>query len=89
MHLYAKVYKYSGDPHYLDVARILLHNTKAKLAMPGRTFGFLGPGWEQEGWAGQPGKWLPWLNANHLNGIYATEEFDPVLFKQLCVKPDK
>jgi hypothetical protein len=87
--LYAKAYKYSNDPHYLDVARILLHNTKAKLATPGRTLGFLGPGWEQEGWAGQPGKWLPWLNANHLNGIYATEAFDPALFKQLCTKPDK
>ena len=87
VHLYAKVYKYLDDPHYLDVARILLHNTKAKLAIPGRTFGYPGPGWEQEGWAGQPGKWLPWLNANHLNGIYATEEFDPVLFKQLCAKP--
>jgi hypothetical protein len=87
--LYAKAYKYSNDPHYLDVARILLHNTKAKLAMPSRTFGFLGPGWEQEGWAGQPGKWLTWMGANHLNGIYATEEFDPALFKQLCTKPGR
>ncbi len=87
VHLYAKLHKYTGDQHYFDVAQILLHNAKAKLALPGKTFGFLGPGWEQEGWAGQPGKWLPWLNANHLNGIYATEEFDLELFKKLCTKP--
>ena len=87
VHLYAKAYKYSGDPHYLDVARILLHNTKIKVATPGRTYGFLGPGWEQEGWGGQAGKWLPWLAANHLNGIYATEAFDVQLFRQLSAKP--
>ena len=55
--------------------------------MPGRTWGFLGPGWEQEGWTGQPGKWLPWLVTNHLNGIYGLEEFDPALFRQLCARP--
>ena len=94
--LYAKVHKYSGDPHYLDVAKILLHNTKAMTAMPGRTYGMLGPGWQQEHWSmsqnrgyGQKGKWLPWLVTNHLNGIYATEEFDPVLFKQMCAEPGK
>jgi hypothetical protein len=104
VHLYAKLYKYSNDRHYFDVARILLHNTKAKLATPANTFGFLGPGWEQEGWGndvrpeavGVPdqvglisgkGKWIPWTEANHLNGIIATEAFDPVLFKQLCTKP--
>ena len=47
---YAKLYKYTNDPHYLDVARVLLHDTKAMLALPGRTYDLLGPGWQQEHW---------------------------------------
>ncbi len=85
--LYAKAYKYSGDAHYLDVARILLHNTKAKMATSRDTFDFVGPGWEQEGWSGDPGKWLPWMAANHLNGIYTLQEFDPSLYRKLAEKP--
>ncbi|HEX4027026.1 MAG TPA: hypothetical protein VHX18_05355 [Rhizomicrobium sp.] len=85
--LYAKAYKYSGDAHYLDVARILLHNTKAKMATSRDRFDFVGPGWEQESWSGDPGKWLPWLAANHLNGIYTLEEFDPALYRKLAKKP--
>ena len=92
--LFAKLYAYTKDTHYLDIARILLHNTKAMLAMPGRTYGMLGPGWQQEHWAmahnrgfGQPGKWLPWLDVNHLNSILGIEAFDAGLFKQLCARP--
>ena len=43
--------------------------------------------WEQESWSGDPGKWLPWLAANHLNGILALEEFDPALYRQLAARP--
>lgn len=85
--LYAKAYKYSGDAHYREVAQILLHNTKAKVATPKDTFDFVGPGWEQESWSNDPGKWLPWLAANHLNGIMTLEEFDPALYRQLAAKP--
>jgi len=31
---YANLYKLTGDKHYLDVARVLLHGTKAMLARP-------------------------------------------------------
>ena len=82
--LYAKAYKYTGDEHYLEVARILLHNTKAKMATSRDTFDFVGPGWEQEGWTGDPGKWLPWMAANHLNGIDSLQEFDPNLYRELA-----
>jgi hypothetical protein len=82
--LYARAYKYSGDAHYLGVTRILLYNTKAKMATPRDTFDFVGPGWEQEGWNSDPGKWLPWLGANHVNGIMTLEEFDPDLFKKIA-----
>jgi hypothetical protein len=92
---YAKLYKYTGDEHYLDVARILLHNTKAMLALPGRLYGMYGPGWQQEHWSlsgnrrgyGQPEKWMPWVTTNHLYGIYGMEDLDPVLFRELCTKP--
>lgn len=87
---YAKMYKYTNDEHYLDVARILLLNTKAMLAIPGRTYDLLGPGWQQENWSmgrnrgnGSHRSWLPWVSVNHLHGITGLEEFDRQLFQQL------
>lgn len=87
---YARLYKYTNDEHYLDVARILLHGTKAMLALPGRTFDLKGPGWQQEHWRMGPIRgigahrtWLPWVSINHLHGITGLEEFDPELFQQL------
>jgi uncharacterized protein YyaL (SSP411 family) len=89
---YAKLYKYTKDEHYLDVARILLHNTKAMLALPGRTYDLLSPGWQQEHWNMGPGRkgmgahrnWLPWVSINHLHSITGLEELDPILYKQLA-----
>ena len=88
---YAKLYKYTNDPHYLDVARVLLHGTKAMLALPGRTYDLLGPGWQQEHWRMGPGArgigahrtWLPWVSINHLHGITGLEEFDKALYERL------
>jgi hypothetical protein len=90
---FAKLYKYTGDDHYLEVARILLHNTKSMLALPGRQYDMKGIGWQQEGWGLGPSRngrgvgghrfWLPWISSNHLYGINGLEEFDPVLYQQL------
>ena len=89
---YAKLYKYTNDKHYLDVARILLHGTKAMLALPGRTYDLNGPGWQQEHWRmggrgtrsiGAHRTWLPWISVNHLHGITGLEDFDNDLYKQL------
>ncbi len=87
---YAKLYKYTNDEHYFDVARILLLNTKAMLAIPGRTYDLAGPGWQQENWSmgrnrgnGSHRSWLPWVSVNHLHGITGLEEFDPELFQKL------
>jgi len=88
---YAKLYKLTKDEHYLDVARILLHNTKAMLALPGRTYDLLGPGWHQEHFRMGPGirgmgahrNWLVWVSVNHLHGITGLEEFDQTLYQQL------
>jgi hypothetical protein len=90
---YAKLYSYTKDQHYLDVARVLLHDTKSMVALPGRQYDMRGIGWQQEGWRMGPGGsgrgvgghrfWLPWISANHLYGITGLEEFDPVLYQQL------
>jgi hypothetical protein len=94
---YAKLYNYTKDSHYLDVARVLLHDTKSMVALPGRQYDLKGIGWQQEGWRlgpGGPGRglgghrfWLPWISANHLYGIMGLEEYDPALFKELSSKP--
>jgi len=88
---YAKLYKYTGDEHYLDVARVLLFGTKAMLALPGREYDLKGPGWQQEHWRMGPTRgigahrtWLPWISVNHLHGITGLEEFDPALYQQLA-----
>jgi hypothetical protein len=91
--LYARVYNYTGDPHYLEVTRILLHDTKSMVALPGRQYDMKGPGWQQENFGLGPGPrgrgvgshrlWLPWISANHLHGINSLEEYDPALYKKL------
>lgn len=61
--MYAKLYEYTKDSHYLDVARILLHNTKGMISLPGRPHSMplngksvqLGPAWVQEHWNMGPG----------------------------------
>ena len=94
---YAKLYNLTKDQHYLDVARVLLHDTKSMVALPGRQYDMKGIGWQQEGWRMGPGGggrgtsghrfWLPWVSANHLYGITGLEEYDPALFKTVCEKP--
>jgi len=90
---YAKLYSYTKDQHYLDVARLLLHDTKSMVAIPGRLYDLKGIGWQQEHWGLGPGRmgrgvgghrfWLPWVSANHLYGITGLEEFDRELYQQL------
>jgi hypothetical protein len=94
---YAKLYNLTKDRHYLDVARVLLHDTKSMVALPGRQYDMKGIGWQQEGWRMGPGGsgrgvgghrfWLPWVSANHLYGITGLEECDPALFKELSARP--
>lgn len=87
---YAKLYRYTGKRHYFDVAKILLHNTKNMLALPGRHYHYRGPGWIQEHWSLAPprGKslhamWLPWVTTSNLHGIFETEIFDKKIFDEL------
>jgi len=97
--LYARLYNYAHDPHYLQVTRLLLHDTKSMVALPGRLYDMRGPGWQQENFGLGPGPrgrgvgshrlWLPWVSANHLHGINALEEYDPALFQQLTAAADE
>ena len=87
---YARLYRYTNDRHYLDVAKILLHNTLAMTALPGRTYDLLGPGWQQEHWSLAPWRghgfhrgWLPWVTTSHLNGMIELDEFDRTLYEEL------
>jgi hypothetical protein len=92
---YARLYQLTKDPHYLDVARILLLDTKAMLALPGRTFDTMGPGWQQEnfdlstrrGFGGHRG-WLPWVSVHHLWSMIGIEMIDPALLKQVVASGD-
>jgi hypothetical protein len=94
---YAKLYKYTGDRHYFEVARLLLHDTKNMLALPGKTFDLPGPGWQTENFSlvgprrGRGGNylWLPWVSTSHLNGILLTEEFDSDIFQELVKPPQE
>jgi len=90
---YAKLYSYTKDEHYLYVARVLLHDTKSMVALPGRLYDMKGIGWQQEHWSLGPGRngrgrgghrfWLPWVSANHLHSITGMYELDPDLYQKL------
>jgi len=90
---YAKLYSYTKDKHYLYVARVLLHDTKSMVALPGRQYDMKGIGWQQEHWSLGPGWngrgrgghrfWLPWVSANHLHSITGMYELDPDLYQKL------
>jgi hypothetical protein len=86
---FARLAKLTGDVHYRNVARLLLHNTKSMLALPGRTYDLGEPGWQQEHWSLAPRRgdglhrgWLPWVSTSHLNGIFGLMKEDPQLLEE-------
>ena len=91
---FAKMFAYTGDRHYFDVARLLLHNTKTMLALPGRSYDLAAPGWQQEHWSFAPVRgdgihrgWLPWVTCSHIEGIVQTEIHDPEVLRELASGP--
>ncbi|MDR2674877.1 MAG: family 43 glycosylhydrolase [Opitutaceae bacterium] len=83
---YSNLYKATNDPHCLETAAILLHNTKAMDGYPG---GNRGPGWRQEHCRmnrprGRHRAWLPWVTASQLRGINDLADSHPELYRQLC-----
>ncbi len=88
---FAKLYRLTGDKHYLEVAAILLHNTKAMIELPDRPLGLRGPGWQQEHFCfslprgvGRHQFWLPWVSVSQLRGMKDLRTQDPELYRQLA-----
>lgn len=88
--LYAQLYKCTDDKHFLDVANVLLHGTKAMLALPGRQYDMAAPGFQQEHWHFGPVRgigahrtWLPWISVNHIHGITGLEDYDKDIYESL------
>jgi hypothetical protein len=78
---FARLYVLSGDDHFLDVARLVTHGTKAMLGLPGRHLSPLGAGWQQEHWClaiprglGLSRHWLPWVAVANVEGILRLED---------------
>lgn len=78
---FGRLWAATGDPHWLEVARLVTHGTTAMLARDARTFDLRGPGWQQEHWCfgGRRGyglnrRWLPWVAVAHAGGILRVEE---------------
>lgn len=91
---FAKLYRLTGDSHYLEVATILLHNTKAMIELPDRPLGLRGPGWQQEHFCfslprgvGRHQLWLPWVAVSQLRGMKDLRTQDPELYRQLAEFP--
>jgi hypothetical protein len=91
---FAKLYTITADTHYYNVAKILLHNTKGMMALPGRLYDLRGPGWAQESWflsvrraRGWHRGWLPWVSTSNLNGIYGLKHLDADLYNDLISRP--
>jgi hypothetical protein len=88
---YARLFKYTGDQHYKEIAALLLHNTKNMVALPGRLWDLYEPGAQQEHWmisfyrgqARHRGA-LPWVTVNHLTGIFGLKDFDLDLYKEIA-----
>ncbi len=88
---YARLSRETGDPHYLDVARLLLHGTKGMIATPTRLYDLRGPGWQQEHWSLAPPRglglhrlWLPWVATSQLRGMIELRELDGTLYSDLA-----
>lgn len=91
---FAQLYKITSDTHYYDVAKVLLHNTKGMMALPGRLYDLRGPGWAQESLSfsvrrarGGHRGWLPWVSTSNLNGIYGLKFLDIDLYNKMILNP--
>jgi hypothetical protein len=74
----------TGDPHYGEVARLALHNTKRTVQLAGE-YGYARDGMQIEHWSLGRGRgyglnsgWLPWVSTSHLLGIWASAAARPL-----------
>ena len=74
---FARLGHLTGEPHWIDVARLVHHGSKSMLATVQRTFDLAGPGWQQEHWGfatnrgqGLNRSWLPWAAVATIDGVF-------------------
>ncbi len=91
---FASLSRLTGDEHFLEVARLVTHGTKAMLGFPGRTFDLRGPGWQQEHWClaiprgrGLTRDWLPWVAVANVGGILRLDDLGETT-ASLVFQPD-
>lgn len=84
--LFARLFEDTGNAHWLEVARLVLHGSTSMLASRERPFDLRGPGWQQEHWSFAPRRgfglnrrWLPWVPVAHVRGIHRVEDLGPAL----------
>ncbi len=87
---YAKLFAYTHDEHYYDVAMILLHNTKIMTCLPDHPYDLPQYGWQQEHWSIGPSRglgmhrgWLAWVTCSNIQGILELEDFDTDLYQKM------
>jgi len=73
---FLRLARYTGDRHWAEVGRILLHNTKCMVQVGGE-HGYARDGFQIEHWAIGRGRgyglnsgWLPWVSSSHVIGIW-------------------
>jgi len=87
---YAKLFTYTHDQHYYDVAMILLHNTKIMTCLPAHPYDLPQYGWQQEHWSIAPSRrngmhrgWLALVTCSNIQGILELEDFDSGLYQKM------
>ncbi len=80
---FARLARLTGDDHYRELARILLHNTKSTIQLDNE-YGYAFPGFQIEHWSAGRGRgyglnsgWLPWVATSHVLSIQAAREEMP------------
>lgn len=87
---YFRLWILTGDRHYLEFARMILHNTKQTTDWK-RTYGYSYPGLIEESgeialqYHNGLGKWLPWCTIAEIEALTRLEE----QFGQMDISEDK
>lgn len=77
---FARLAELTGDEHYREVARLLLHNTK-QMVQSADEYGYAAPGFQIEHWSIGRGRgyglnsgWLPWVATSHILSTWAVDD---------------
>jgi hypothetical protein len=87
---FARLGMATGDEHWIEIARLVTHGTKAMMASTWQPFDLVGPGWEQEHWSFAPPRgmglnrdWLPWVGVAAVRGLLRVMDLPDVVARQV------